>query len=689
MLASRCFTTFALCSIVAFAKTGGSAESAGYLRSFTKYHERVSYDRAALEWMHQRAKRATEEHDKIVHLEFQAYQRTFKLRLSRDTSAFASDFEVMGMATSEPADVSFVYSGVLQDEPGSFCHGAIVNGLFEGFIRTKNGTFYVEASRASASNETSPGHSLIHRESDIDYSSFLEDPASALSTWRAHQALQNFQQELTLKGETLERQRRSLDHSRTSCLLHLQADYLFYQRFGTTEAVIAQISSYIKAVNAIYENTDFNGIRNIDFKVKTLNIIQEDDPSDSPFISPEMLLLLHSESNWATYCLSYLFTDRDYSGVLGIAFNGQAGDLGGICSKHRKFQDKELSLNTGLITLQTYGQYLPPRLLHITLAHELGHSLGAPHDETEACARFSFDTTYGNYLMFSRATDGQQYNNDKFSPCSIEHIGNILSTKKDRCFVETERPVCGNQLVDPGEECDVGDSYSDPCCYAANEPSGIRCRLKPGKQCSSSQGLCCSQDCIYKPHGELCQEETACTFESTCSGLAAECSAPLPKANYTLCSMGTQICLNGLCLGSLCVKHGLEQCDCLSTSLRTKCHLCCQQPGQPDTCASTSSALMEHYFNGMLIPLTSGTPCKDKRGYCDKFHVCRLLDEDGPIARVKNSILGFTELEDVSTWMKRHWWAVLLMILTLPAVMAITIFLFGKTLDSTTGKSLL
>uniref|UniRef100_A0A8C3XS64 ADAM10 endopeptidase n=1 Tax=Chelydra serpentina TaxID=8475 RepID=A0A8C3XS64_CHESE len=589
--------------------------------------------------------------------------RTFKLRLSRDPSAFARDFEITGKATSEPADVSFIYSGVLQDEPGSFCHGAILRGLFEGFIRTKNGTYYVEAPGASVGNATSPGHVLIHHESDIGGSQDRNP------------------------DELEQIQRLTLDYSRTSCLLYLQADYLFYQRFGTIEAVIAQIASYIKAVNAIYEGADFDGIRHIDFKVKTLNIIQENDPSgsmQSPFIGPEMLLMLHSKSNWNSYCLSYLLTDRDYSGVLGIAFNGQAGDLGGICSKHRKFRDKEVSLNTGLITLQKYGQYLPPRILHITLAHELGHSLGAPHDESEECARFSFDTTHGNYLMFSYATDGWQYNNDKFSPCSIEYIGNILRDKKDRCFVDTDRPICGNQIVDPGEECDVGNNDSDPCCYAAKEPNGIRCRLKPGVQCSSSQGLCCSHECVYKLPGELCHEETECTFESTCSGRTAECAAPLPKANDTLCSRGTRICLNGLCLGSLCVKHGLEQCDCLSTSRREKCHLCCQQPA--DTCASTSSALLERYFNGTHIPLTPGTPCGDRMGYCDKFHVCRLVDEDGPIARVKNSILDFIELEDISAWMKTRWWAVLLMILTLAAVMAGTIFLFGRTLDSEKGK---
>uniref|UniRef100_A0A8C4W247 ADAM10 endopeptidase n=1 Tax=Gopherus evgoodei TaxID=1825980 RepID=A0A8C4W247_9SAUR len=626
-----------------------------------------------------------------------------KLRLSRDTSAFARDFEITGKATSEPADVSFIYSGVLQDEPGSFCHGAIINGLFEGFIRTRNGTYYMEAPGAFTSSATSPGQTLIHHESDIGESLTGPQETKLLcATGKEQERLRCtlapcpcHGRELirwdtpvphAAEGETLERQRRSLDYSRTSCLLYLQADYLFYQRFGTIEAVIAQIASYIKAVNTIYEGANFDGIRHIDFKVKTLNIIQENDPSDSmesPFIGPEMLLMLHSKSNWNSYCLSYLLTDRDYSGILGIAFNGQAGDLGGICSKHRQFRDREASLNTGLITLQKYGQYLPPRILHLTLAHELGHSLGAPHDESEECARFSFDTTHGNYLMFSYATDGWQYNNDKFSPCSIEYIGNILRAKKDRCFVETDRPICGNQIVDPGEECDAGNNDSDPCCYAAKEPNGFR--SAGGLHLSRRlQGLCCSHECVYKRQGELCHEETDCTFESTCSGLTAECAAPLPKASYTLCSMGTRICLNGLCLGSLCVKHGLEQCDCVSTSRREKCHLCCQQPVH--TCASTSSALLERYFNGTHIPLTPGTPCRDRMGYCDKFHVCRLVDEDGPIARVKNFILDFIELEDISAWMKTRWWAVLLMILTLAAVMAGTVFLFGRTLDSEKGK---
>lgn len=50
---------------------------------------------------------------------------------------------------------------------------------------------------------------------------------------------------------------------------------------------------------------------------------------------------------------------------------------------------------------------------------------------------------------------------------------------------ESGQPICGNGLVEAGEQCDCGysDQCKDECCYNANEADGNKCKLKPGKIC--------------------------------------------------------------------------------------------------------------------------------------------------------------------------------------------------------------
>ncbi len=56
-----------------------------------------------------------------------------------------------------------------------------------------------------------------------------------------------------------------------------------------------------------------------------------------------------------------------------------SGSSGGICEKNKKYSDgKWKSLNTGIITVQNYASHVPPKVSHITFAHEVGHNFGSP-----------------------------------------------------------------------------------------------------------------------------------------------------------------------------------------------------------------------------------------------------------------------------------------------------------------------
>ncbi|XP_028855753.1 disintegrin and metalloproteinase domain-containing protein 10 isoform X2 [Denticeps clupeoides] len=653
-----------------------------------QYYEGLTYNREALLQHHQRVKRQEPPH-KVLQLNFKAFQRQFHVHLEPDTEGFADNFELCEGNNYTTVDLSHMYSGYLEDEERSSCYGAVIHGQFQGSIRTANGTYHVEPLQRYTTND-SEIHSIIYHEEDIDTTPLGRDHEGFCGYDHLRNIIHDFRQEVAGQERPVIRSRRTVDDSKTTCLLHIEADHLFYKTFGSIEEVVAQVGSYVRAVNDIYDTADFEDIPLINFNVKTLNVNRNEDPSSplsAAFIGPENLLTVFSEKNWGNYCLSYLLTNRNFKGVLGLAWEGQPGKWGGICSGYpAPIHGRNLSLNTGLVTLQKYNQRLPPWQVQLTFAHELGHSLGSPHDEGSQCGNLGAADRKGMYLMFPEATNEFRENNDKFSTCSIRRISRILREKKDLCFVVSNQPICGNQIVEDGEECDVGHNVSDPCCYSAKEPMGVQCRLKPNTLCSPSQGLCCTSDCVFKPHGATCKSESDCRMKSVCSGTSVDCPAQTAKSNMTLCSLGTRVCLHGECSKSICVIHGLEQCDCPGESMKEKCHMCCQQIDKPRTCASTTSSVLAKYFQGKRVPLVAGAPCSSNNGYCDNFQVCRLLNADGPIARLKNAFLHLDDFNDLAEWMKVYWWAILLAILTLSALMGGSVLLCGRALETDSAE---
>lgn len=94
-----------------------------------------------------------------------------------------------------------------------------------------------------------------------------------------------------------------------------------------------------------------------------------------------------------------------------------------------------------------------------------------------------------------RATSGDKRNNNKFSPCSLQQINSVLNSKArdvKGCFTAPQAAICGNGVVEKGEECDCGweEDCEEACCFPMKSSPGkgeTPCTLRPNKICSPSQ----------------------------------------------------------------------------------------------------------------------------------------------------------------------------------------------------------
>eukprot|EP00794_Sanderia_malayensis_P005035 gene5035-5694_t len=135
------------------------------------------------------------------------------------------------------------------------------------------------------------------------------------------------------------------------------------------------------------------------------------------------------------------------------------------------------------------GGFKATRILNL-ITHELGHQIFQGHNFEPGkkcpfyrmfgakCTMGGNDEPKGFSSNFFKALQSKEKNNLTACVNAKPNLGKIQSPK-----------MCGNGIVEIGEECDCGDSQdcltSNPCC------DGMICKLKPGAQCST--GNCCSQ----------------------------------------------------------------------------------------------------------------------------------------------------------------------------------------------------
>ncbi|XP_064896864.1 disintegrin and metalloproteinase domain-containing protein 2 isoform X1 [Columba livia] len=227
-----------------------------------------------------------------------------------------------------------------------------------------------------------------------------------------------------------------------------------------------------------------------------------------------------------SYDIAYLLVYRDQAALEGSATPG------GACQREAA---GAVAVLQGAVTLESFS---------ILLAQMLGRSLGMAYDRSPRCrCPRPICIMTPAALFFSGAK--------AFSSCSISDFEIFLKHSGGACLFSRPRltglsyrraPVCGNGVVERGEQCDCGRNRAclkDNCCTR-------RCRFQPGVQCSS--GLCCDK-CQLKRQNAPCRPpaDAQCDLPELCDGSSASCPPDLYVQDGHDCERGTGYCYKGRC----------------------------------------------------------------------------------------------------------------------------------------------
>ncbi|CAH1789926.1 unnamed protein product [Owenia fusiformis] len=368
------------------------------LNDYISHFEGLTYSTNDLHRDHQRARRSTTEPH--LHLKFKSHGRNFNLRLRKDTTTFSKGFKLENSdGTLDDYDTSHIYEGELWGETNTKVHGSIINGVFQGWIKTPREKFYVESARRFY-DDPQEFHSVIYADSDVDPDPYRHKRSAETGTcgndyvrdWMAD--VQNSATGNVLRDPVIEKREVPRDYNiyseeanayfepqekvqsrkkrqsittpeRNTCNMFLQTDQELWEYYldqsnndasVAKEEITAFLASHITGIKDIYSETIFSKYdksvqySSISFTVQRLKINTTDDctgtkANGNPYcnrnIDVSNFLNLNSLKNHNEFCLAYIFTYRDFTGgTLGLAWVGSSTSArGGVCEKYAEYRE--------------------------------------------------------------------------------------------------------------------------------------------------------------------------------------------------------------------------------------------------------------------------------------------------------------------------------------------------------------
>ncbi|CAK1591106.1 unnamed protein product [Parnassius mnemosyne] len=378
------------------------------------------------------------------------------------------------------------------------------------------------------------------------------------------------------------------------CDLLLLADKQFFEKDANSSLnhVVRRMMHAVAQADIIFRNADFDEDGtpdNIGFSVKYILVLTSNETNarvfgdllkDNAVDGRNYLMRFARLRRLSEVCLGVAFSGHVFHNrTLGLSFTslggGMGGAAGGLCDRRAYGR----SFNTLALAHATADdkERVPERIAALTLAHEMGHSFGAHHDDN-----FPNPECHG-YLMSSQSSTTENGHNLEFSLCSKRLIAATLSSMS-YCLIEQDRPYCGNGIVEEGEACDCGlpshCSNRDPCCtpraggaliYEEGALHKEGCSVAPSATCHPSQGICCNADCQY---ADLTRSGIDCSMQYE------ECKCV--NSSVCHCGLGGRCLPDGSCHAAECATLGLQECRCPKRGAggtvgeSNMCGICCQ-----------------------------------------------------------------------------------------------------------------
>ncbi|KAG5858176.1 Snake venom metalloprotease [Bothrops jararaca] len=435
-------------------------------------------------------------YEDAMQYEFKVNGEPVVLHLEKNKGLFSKDYsethyspDGREITTYPPVEDHCYYHGRIENDADSSASISACNGL-KGHFKLQRETYFIEPLKLPDSE----AHA-VYKYENVEKEDEAPKMCGVTQNWKSYEPIKKASQ-LNLTPEQQRLAKRYVE-------LVIVADHGMVTKHN--ETLRTWIFQMVNTINEVYR------LLNIRFALVGLEIWSNRDLINVQSSSSVTLDLF---GNWRRTVL------------LNRISHDNAQFLTSMCNP---------KLSTGVVQDHSATNLL----VAITMAHELGHNLGIHHDGNQC------HCDAASCIMADTLSEELSY---EFSNCSQNQYQTYITDYNPQCILNeplptdiVSPPVCGNELLEVGEECDCGSptNCQDPCCDAT------MCKLHSWVECES--GECCDQ-CRFIKAGNVCRpRRSECDIAESCTGQSADCPTDNFHRNGEPCLNNFGYCYNGNC----------------------------------------------------------------------------------------------------------------------------------------------